>query len=174
MQALNLSVPELLWRFPGEIETGVRAIPVIRNRIGPGMQANLSLFKGYIPFPETLVDGLQDPIAARLAPDLVLPRPLAANDLVLLDQNPSARAKPRTGNLWVVADGSGARVRYVTLGETRVYLGNEATLQDPLSWQSIPLQGRNILDIVRARIVWISREMEKTPPGPADPARGGD
>ena len=174
MQALKLSVPELLWRYPGDIEIGVRAVPLIRNLIGPGTEASFTVFRGYMPFPAVLVAGLLQPVAARLAPDLVLPAPVATNDLVLLDQNPAVRARPSGGNCWVVADGTGLRVRYVKLGGTRVYLANEATVHDPQRWQSIPLQGRNILDIVRARIVWIGREMEKTPPGPADPPGGGD
>jgi len=171
MQALNLSVPELLWRFPSDIELGVRAVPVVRNRIGPGADAVFTNFRGYTPFPAALVDGLLHPVAARLSPDLVLPRPLAANDLVLLDQNPLERQRPPAGNLWVVSDGTGLRVRYVKLGGTRVYIANETTVADPRNWQAIPLQGRNILDIVRARIVWIGREMEKPPAASPDTPR---
>jgi hypothetical protein len=170
MHALDLTVPELLWRYSNEVEAGVRAVPVIRNRIGPGTEAVFSIFRGYTPLPVSLVKGLIQPVAARLAPDLVLPKLLAANDLVLLDQNAQVRQEPGGKNCWVVADSSGLRVRYVRLGEGKVYLANEATLSDPRSWQSIPLAGRDILDIVRARIVWIGREMEVAPAGPAGPA----
>jgi len=107
--------------------------------------------------------------AARLAPDLVLPRLLAANDMALLDQNPAIRRQPSENQYWVVADGSGLRIRYVRLGGAKVYLANEATVDDPRSWQSVSLAERDILDIVRARIVWIGREMEMEPSGPAQP-----
>jgi len=163
MHALDLSVPELLWRFPAEAETQVRAIPVLRNSIGPGTEAAFTIFRGYVPFPARLVDGLVQPVAARLGPDLVLPKALAAKDLVLLDQNPAVRARPAGAGYWAVADGTGLRVRYVRLGGTRIFLPNEANLKDPPSWQSISLRERSIQDIVRARIVWISREMEGAP-----------
>lgn len=169
MLALELSVPGLLWRFPEDIEAGVRIIPVIRNAIGPGNEAAFSIFRGYMPFPISLVKCLVDPIAARLAPDLVLPKLVAANDLALLDQNAAVRRQPSGKDCWVVADGSGLRIRYVRLGGARIYLGNEVTVGDPRNWQSMPLAGRDILDIVRARIVWIGREMEMAPAGPARP-----
>ena len=121
-----------------------------------------------------MLKNLIEPVTARLAPDLVLPAVLAANDLVLLDQNPSVRAKPSGKGVWVVAETSGLRARYVRLAAPRLYVGNEATRGDPQQWLSIPLQGRNILEIVRAHIVWIGREMETEPAGPADPAGDGD
>lgn len=169
MQALDLSVPGLLWRIPEDIDAGVRAVPVIRNSIGPGMEATFSVFHGFIPFSVSLVKALVQPIAARLAPDLVLPKLLAANDMALLDQNPAIRQQPSGNHYWVVADGSGLRIRYVRLGGAKVYLANEATVDDPRNWQSVSLADRDILDIVRARIVWIGREMEMAPSGPAHP-----
>jgi len=112
-----------------------------------------------------------DPLAARLGPDLVLPKALAAHDLVLLDQNPRVRSQP-DGNaaVWVVKESASLCVRYLRMKGATLFLANEVTLEDPQQWHSIPLAGRNILDIVRARIVWICREMEKEPAGPADPA----
>lgn len=110
-----------------------------------------------------MVENLVDPVAARLGPDLVMPRVLAPHDLVLLDQNPEVRAAPGADGLWVLCEGNRLRVRYLRLGGTRLYVVDETTLADPQRWHSIPLQGRNILDIVRARIVWMGREMEKQP-----------
>ena len=95
MQALGVTVLELLWRYPEEIEAEVRAIPVIRGRIGPGSDASLSAFGGYIPLPATLVSRLVMPVVARLSADMALPEPFAPNDMVLLDQNPAIREEPR-------------------------------------------------------------------------------
>jgi hypothetical protein len=170
MRALNIRIPDLLWRVSPDGDASVRPIPMIRNRIGPGTAASFSEIRGFNPVPEWLVKDLIDPLAARLAPDLVLPRALAPHDLVLLDQNPAARAAPGGSGAWVISEAAGLRVRYLRMGGTRLYVANEVTLDDPQKWQSISLQGRNILDIVRARIVWIGREMEKTPAGPVDPA----
>ena len=160
MRVLDIRVPDLLWQISGEGAVHVRAVPIIRNRIGPGTEAIFTAFRGNMPMPGWLIERLVDPITARLAPDLVLPAALAANDLVLLDQNPAVRAAPAGDGIWIVADGAGLRARYLRMEGTRLYVGNEVTRGDPQQWLSIPLRGRNILEIVRARIVWIGREME--------------
>jgi hypothetical protein len=167
MRALDIRVSDLLWRVSTEPDAGVRAIPLIRNRIGPGTDAVLTEIRGHFPLPQSLLKGLVDPLAARLGPDLVLPRTLSPHDLVLLDQNPQLRSAPGGGSVWVVAEGAGLRARYLRMVGTRLYVANEVTLNDPQKWNSIPLQGRNILDIVRARIVWMGREMQAGPAGPA-------
>ena len=149
-------------------------MPLVRNRIGPGTAGELTVFRGNIPMPGWLLRNLVEPVAAHLAPDLVMPAALAANDLVLLDQNPVVRATPMGNGVWIVAEGAGLRARYLRLAGARLLVGNEVTRGDPQQWLSIPLQGRNILEIVRAHIVWIGREMETEPAGPADPAGNGD
>jgi transcriptional regulator with XRE-family HTH domain len=163
MEALEIRVTDLVWRISTERDADVRAIPLLRNRIGPGIDTVFTEIRGHMPLPHSLVRDVVDPVAARLGPDLVLPKSLAAHDLVLLDQNPRLRETPGGNGIWVVSEGAWLRVRYLRLEGTRLFVGNEATRDDPAKWNSIPLQGRNILDIVRARIVWMGREMEKEP-----------
>jgi hypothetical protein len=143
---------------------------MINSRIGPGNHAVISELHGHFALPRQLLNGLVDPLVARLGPDLVLPGALASNDLVLLDQNPQRRLVPGNNGIWVVTEDAALRVRYLRMKGARICIANEVTLEDPLKWQSIPPPGQNTLDIVRARIVWICREMEKEPPGPADQA----
>jgi hypothetical protein len=159
MHALGVSLPELLWRSPEEQGQSIRIVPLLRHRIGPGIDTVLTVFQGFTPFAAGIVEGLVNPVAAQLGPDLVLPGAVRANDLILLDQNPDVRARPRGENCWVVVDGAGLRVRYVKMGGTRVYLANELTVRDPKLWEAAPLQGHDVTDIVRARIVWIGREL---------------
>jgi hypothetical protein len=117
MRALEIQVPDLIWRISTERDASVRAIPIIRNRIGPGTDAVLTAIRGHVPMPQTVLKGVVDPLAARVGPDLVLPRALAAHDLILLDQNPQLRSAPAGGNsLWVVTEGAGLRVRYLRMG----------------------------------------------------------
>ena len=170
MRALDVRVTDLLWRLSTETEAGAETIPVIRDRIGPGSDTVFTEFRDHITLPGRLLRGMVDPLVARLGPDLVLPRALAAHDVVLLDQNPQGRAVPGSNGIWVVTEDGGLRVRYLRMGGSGIFVANEVTLEDPRKWHSIPPQGQNILDIVRARIVWICREMEKEPAGPADPA----
>jgi hypothetical protein len=166
MSVLDVNIATLIFRSTGIMETGVCSVPILRNRIGPGIEGVLTSYRGFLPFPASRVASLVDPVVAQLAPDMVLPKPLAANDYVLLDRNPRILASPSGGGYWVVAESAGLRVRYVKLGGTRVYIANEATVREPPHWQPIPLHERSLLEIVKARIVWISREMEsaQTPP----------
>jgi hypothetical protein len=157
--ALNLSVPELIWRASGPIDTGVQAVPVLRNRLGPGTDAALDQFNGYMPFPAAQTASLVDPVAARVAPDLVLPGPLATNDLVLLDQNPLPRETPSPRFCWVISDGASLRIRYAGLTGAGVSIANESNVHNPRLWRFIPLHERGILDVVKARVVWIGREL---------------
>ena len=178
MRALDLSIEGLLWQVPEGTHAGVCAVPLLRNPIGPGSDVSFAVFEGYIPFPDGLVKCLVQPVAARLAFDPVLPNPFAANDLVLLDQNAAARRESSGPHYWVVAEESGLRIRYVRLDSETLYLAGargescEANADDPSGWPSIPLAGLDILDVVRARIVWIGREMEIAPAGPARPPGG--
>jgi hypothetical protein len=159
MAALDLNVPSLVYSSQSTDETRIRIVPVLRNRIGPGTDASLSVFRGFMPFAENRVRSLIDPVVARLAPDLVIPREFHANDIVLLDQNPELRENPDGAGRWVVHDGYGLRVRYLRMGGTRLYIANEATLNAPRNWQQISLQGRNIGEIIKAKIVWIGRDI---------------
>jgi hypothetical protein len=173
MRVLDLNIPALLFRSGGTAETAVSAVPVLRSRLGPGFETVLTNYRGFMPFAAHRVASLVEPAVALLAPDLVLPKALAANDYVLLDRNPRVRANPSAGGYWVVAESAGLRVRYVKLDGDRIYFANESNVRDQANWQPVAGRERNILEIVRARIVWISREMETTAAAPSDAFGGG-
>lgn len=161
MRALDLTVPQLVWRCGG-VQTAVRAVPFVRSPIGPGTGCSLSTTAGYVPFPADVLQGLENPLAARLAADLVMPKSLNAKDLVLLDQAPAVRSVPSAESLWVVVENGNLRIRYIRMGGTRVYIANEATLPHRTRWDAIALQGVSILDVIRARIAWIGRDLGLT------------
>ena len=164
MRAMDITIPQVLWSGGGVDATQISAVPLLRARIGPGSAASFTSFRGYVPLPVGLTSGLIDPVTAYLAADLALPPEYRAADLVLLDLNPAQRREPGARSGFIVAENAGLRVRYVR----RVRSGLEVASQPGFSgdWQAISLQGRDILDIVRARIVWIGREMETPNAGP--------
>ena len=164
MQAMDITIPQVLWSGGGVDATQVSAVPLLRARIGPGSTAAFDAFRGYVPLPVGLTNGLADPVTAYLAGDLALPAEYRAGDLVLLDRNSALRREPSARSTFVVAENAGLRVRYVR----RTRNGLEVASQSAFSgdWQTISLQGRDILDIVRARIVWFGREMETPLAGP--------
>jgi hypothetical protein len=167
MRALEVTVAELLWSGSGDKGIEVRAVPVLRSRLGPGSDAVLTVHRGMTPLPADLVAGLTEPVAALLAPDLALPRMVAANDMVLLDQNPAVRSAVPDAGVWIVAEEGSLRVRYLfsSLGDPAgrdgsfLYTANEATVADPGRWRAVSLAERGVLEIVRARIVWFGRQL---------------
>lgn len=174
MRALNLSTEDLIWAAAGGTGAGIRTVPVMRNRLGPGFDSSLELTQGAMPFPRGLVDRLVNPVAARLAPDLAMPRSLSGNDLVLLDQNPELRSRPQGSGAWVVMSQGILAVRYLRRGGTVLYVATEQSLKDPARWQPVSLARNNILQVVRARIVWFGREIQEEQSGPPDPAGSRD
>lgn len=173
MRAMDVTVPQVVWSVGGDNISEIRPVPLLRQRIGPGSGDSMSVYRGYMPFPSGLVSGIE-PLAAYLAADLALPSDYRGGDLVLLDLNRAMRLTPAVSSCWIVAENAGLRVRYVRRTRGGLEVASRPNLSGPGDWQRISLQGRSIPDIVRARIVWIGREMETPYPGSSDPTRPGD
>lgn len=176
MQALDTSIPQILWSAKAAGASRIIPVPLLRNRIGPGTAASFDVFQGLMPFPANLAENLVDPLCGYLSPDLALPSACRRGDLVLLDRDPALRLGLSPVTCWVVAETGGLRVRYVRRAGKVIESSSEpdGVGSELRHWQPIPLQGRSILDIVRARIVWIGREMETPPEGSTGPTGAGD
>jgi hypothetical protein len=158
MHALDVTMPQVLWSEGGVDAAKIVAVPLLRARIGPGTTASFNTFRGYVPFPFGLTHSLIGPVAAYLGADLALPRDYRPGDLALLDLNEAKRSAPSAPSGWIVAESSGLRVRYVRRAGNALEVASNLEVSG--DWHAISLHGRTILDIVRARIVWIGREME--------------
>jgi len=175
MQALRITIPQILWSEANGHASEVAAVPLLRHRIGPGTAASFEIVHGFMPLPRGLTAPLEGPIAGYLAHDLALPAPFSSGDLILMDRNESLRSIPAASSCWIVAESAGLRVRYGRRTQSGVEVASEPDFEGPSRYrQTIPFQGRNILSIVRARIVWIGREMETSPEGPPGPSGPGD
>ncbi|HKD05277.1 MAG TPA: hypothetical protein VKB79_05170 [Bryobacteraceae bacterium] len=161
LHALDLTIPALLFSLDRETDASIRIIPMLRARIGTGAAASLTAFRGFMPFPSAQAALLVDPVVAQLGPDLVMPAALKPNDYALLDQNPLLRRNPGGGGIWVIEENGILRPRYLKLGGTRIYIADEITLRDPPKWEPVSLERRDIREIVRARIVWIGRNLPR-------------
>jgi hypothetical protein len=159
LNALDLNIAALLFSFDRKADSTIQPVPMPRNKIGAGAGADFGAFRGFMPFCSAQVASLIEPVVAQLAPDLVLPRAFKPNDYVLLDRNPALRRSPGGGGCWVIAESGVLRARYVKVGGTCIYIADETTLHQPPRWEVISLERRDILEIVRARIVWIGRDL---------------
>jgi hypothetical protein len=163
LAVLQIQLRDLVWGNEEEIEEHTAAIPVLKRSIGPGFYGEPFTTRGIYPMRKADVAGLIDPLIGTLSPDPLMPSELSAGDLVLLDQNPKSRANPTPSSLWVIEDEGGRRARYIAFRSGKPCVADRLTIGNPAQWQAIAQSGRNILDVARARIVWISRKMETEP-----------
>jgi transcriptional regulator with XRE-family HTH domain len=136
-----------------------REVPLLDGRIGPGLEfpGNVSPVEFY-PFPSTLLAPLVRPIAARLADDPKMRSTVGEGDLVLLDQAESRRQETDADALYLVSCSGEGLVRWVRQGARCIYLAAADSFLHPPGWEHVPLTGRHLLEVVKARIVWIGRE----------------
>jgi transcriptional regulator with XRE-family HTH domain len=151
-----------------------REVPLLDGRIGPGFEFpdNLSPVEFY-PFPSALLAPLVRPIAARLADDPSMLSTVAGGDLVLLDQSENRRRETDADALYTVSRNGESLVRWVRQGARCIYLATADSFLRPPDWEHVPLVGWHLLEVVKARIVWIGRETGRdagTVPGQGLPA----
>jgi hypothetical protein len=164
---LKLSLRDLL--IAPEEAAGLGQVPELSGLLGPGL-----------PFPDTdhpllrhtfaasLLANLRRPKVARLADDDALPPEFLPGDLVLLDFDPRYRVRPSAG-FWYAADfDGGPAVRRARIESGGLYLNSASGL--PVT--CISMANKHMLDVLRARIVWLGRQMERleTPARPAEEA----
>jgi hypothetical protein len=164
---LKLSLRDLL--IAPEEAGGLRQVPELAGLLGPGLpfpDADHPLLRH--TFAASLLANLRDPKVARLAADNALPPEFLPGDLVLLDFDPRPRARPRA-ECWYAADFScGPAVRRARLEGGELYLDSAPV--SPVT--CISMANKHMLDVLRARIVWLGRQMERleTPARPAEEA----
>jgi hypothetical protein len=84
---------------------------------------------------------------------------LEPGDWVLLDRSPTLRRRPQFGSAYALSwkeVGFVARCRVV--GDALVLVADNARQSVDVP-NPIPLAGRNILDVVKGKIVWVGREL---------------
>lgn len=135
-------------------------VPVLEGWLGPGLPLPrvASTVERY-PFPASFLTPLEKPLVARLAHDENM-QTVRENDLVLLDQSPIGRLHLSSERLYVVNRTGEGLVRRVRAGLQHLYLLAERPAAEPENHDTLSLAGRHVLDIVRARVVWIGRSLD--------------
>lgn len=107
--------------------------------------------------PSHLTESVSEPLVVSLAADSEMEALFAGRDLVLLDQSEHVRCLVAPEMHYVVRTLDGPCVRSLQRDGDTLYLISEKNRTDPASWGRISLAGRNILDIVLARVIWLDR-----------------
>ncbi len=138
-----------------------REVPVADGRIGPGhvYPDRLDPVECF-PFPLAMLAALVKPVAARLAADPRMSSAVAEGDLALLDQCEGRRREPDSGSLYVVSHRGEALVRWVRQGARCIYLVSQDSLEQPRQWVPVSVTAWDVLEVVKARIVWMGRRMD--------------
>ncbi len=136
------------------------AVPMLAGFLGPDMSDFVPhRVQGNAFVPAQIAEQAASPLAARLSFDPgCFPR-FQSGDTVLIDQGESARVTIVRDGTYVVMTPSGPRLRYIRLGDSRLYLPAEDSVASPARWESVLLDGSSLLRLVRGRVVWISRQL---------------
>jgi len=133
-------------------------VPVLEGWLGPGLPlpATASAADWY-PFPASFVAALDRPAVARLAADPRMDMEFRQNDLILLDHSPEARRVPDRRAVYVVNRYGEGVVRRVCVERNDLLVLGTAGRRRADGYEVLPLNGAHILDVIRARVVWIGR-----------------
>jgi hypothetical protein len=136
-------------------------IPLLADRLGPGLPfPELGIKSGWLPFPASDIEGLTRPVAVRLAPDPQAPPLFRTNDVVLLDPFSSTNFLPDPDSYYAIDAGGGGYLRRIEQRHNELFLHTE---NGPANPACISLLDRNILEVVRARAIWIGRYLKRRP-----------
>ena len=160
LKACGLTVRDLL--EPGRPASGVLQVPVARGTLGPRERfPDLQESEGFHPFGAGFAGRFQQPVLVRVAGDEESMHPLIRpGDLLLLDRSEEARRRPTFDDIWALAlAGRGALCRCQVVGGALVLVADnpQARSNPP---DHLPLARRNLLQVVRGRVVWLGREWD--------------
>lgn len=121
-------------------------VPTLGGRLGPGESAIW-----------TDVNRLENLTLAPLMHDPQMSKLCRTGDWVLLDRSESKRRAPAWEYCYACEWKGEGMLRYVWQAPGWLYLIPEDSRDEPASWQCVDMKGLNILDIVKAQVVWLGR-----------------
>ena len=154
LECLDLSLRDLL-------EPAARLpVPLWHGLLGPGCPFPEQLDPAvHLVFPAAFLSRFTDPILVRLAADEDAMAPsIEPGDLVLLDRAEAGRRRPRFDGIYAVALAGQSAVCHCQLVGVALVLTQEIAQRSAPLPERLALANRNILDLVRGRVVWSCRE----------------
>jgi hypothetical protein len=136
-------------------------VPVLDAWLGPGLplpQESASLESH--PFPRPFIASLESPLVARLASDALMRALFREGDLALLDRARSKRFLIEPNGLYVVNREGEGLVRKLRRGGLQDLLLVAASPDGREHIEPLSLEGSHLLDVVKAKVVWIGRYLE--------------
>ena len=155
LERLHLDLVDLLTsgdtvaeRQAGFVSDACRMVPLLEGWIGSDQPFPETAGRERYPFLAIDVERLEDPAAARLAPD---PRRLplfSAGGVVLLDRSEASRLRPDENGYFAIALPGGGTIGLVRHAGRRLYLWTRSADV----WQSTALPDGEPREVIRARV----------------------
>lgn len=139
--------------IPGTVEG--RAVAILAGRLGPGERFPREALWERIPFLEPELVNVEDPALARLAEDLEMTELFGEGALALLDRSAARRTELEPRAYYALSLPGGGFLRRVRRRGDTLHL---TSISGPA--RTISIADRNMLDVVKAKVVWIGRSLE--------------
>ena len=147
----------------------VAEVAFLEGPVGPGRPwlAGVNWRKSFpVPFPSVTVPA--ELVMAKMAADPAMISTLGSYDIALLDTSGPSRSAISPQGLYVIERRGEAVLRYIRSGARRYYLVTDADWDIPTAWESLALPATQLIDAVKARVIWLGRERDRD----AQPQRG--
>jgi hypothetical protein len=137
-----------------------RTVGLLDGYIGPEhpYPAAVSGHGGYPFLPEDL-QGLESPVAARLAPDPRMAELFSGGAVVLLDRSEARRGNPEEGYYALDLGGGQSGIRLVRPGIQCLYLLGRDAGEDRQRWPSVALPDGGLLRLIKGRVSLVVRRL---------------
>jgi hypothetical protein len=113
---------------------------------------------GGYPFLPDDLQGLESPVAARLAPDPRMAELFTGGAVVLLDRSETRCGNPDEG-YYALDLGGQSGIRLVRPGPRRLYLLGRDAGEDPQKWPFVALPDRGLLQLIKGRVSLVVRPL---------------
>jgi hypothetical protein len=167
LQHLRLSVLDLLdlERIAARVNMGAAAaydyVPVLRGRLGPACPWPTEISDtDRLPFLSAQTSAIPRPLAVRLAEDARMTRTFSAGDVALLDQSQRARTELEPNAHYAVRLGTSGVLRRLHVAGDSLFLIPDDSHERPNAWQKLPLDGKSLPQVVRARAYVVNPSQE--------------
>ena len=158
-----ISVEEMMKRVPrlDYADSDYADVPLLKGKLGPGQPfPPEGRIEGYRAFLRRFVSEFRRSVLIAVGPkeEAMIPsiQPL---DLVLLNADPAKRRAPQMDRIYAVSLEGGTGLRHCGLaGNSLVLVADNPRSREGRA-REIPLEGMDILSIVRGEVVWVGREL---------------
>ena len=167
LRELDLSILDLLDRTEldayshAAIRPGCVQLPVLECKIGPGQpwMPSISGVRSFRIKP-SIVPSLVRPVVGRTVADPSMGPRFAGEDFVLLDQSETARRDIESGGLFLVLRQRDSVIRRIRRSADGLGIVAASDNGDPCSADYFHLDQSGLLDIVKARVTFITPDLE--------------